>query len=159
MKDAGELISGGVRVYDRRKSKKAAERLYGLAFTPQGMRAPLQRIAAGEGTKADAAAIEKALAKTAGRVEVSLDKLMKYQKALRESVGWEAADLLNDIVRGPFGKQVTRYRLGEIVRLSKAEPQHLEEIRAEASQIDSDIGRLNDNLQKLHDLILKSGKA
>lgn len=44
MKDTGELISGGVRVYDRRRSKKAAERLYGLAFTPQGMRGGIRYI-------------------------------------------------------------------------------------------------------------------
>jgi hypothetical protein len=53
VKDTEQLIGDGVQLYDRRRSKKAAERLYALSFTPQGMRSALKRIGAGQGSGED----------------------------------------------------------------------------------------------------------
>ena len=158
VKDTGQLIGDGAQLYDRRRCKKAAERLYVLSFTPQGMRSPLKRIAAGQGTGEDFGLIERLLLESASRVEENLGKLLAFKDRLREQVSWEAANVLDEIISGPVGKQVTRQRLARIVGLSKADPPPLDEIRSIAQQVDTDIEQLNEKLKWLHDLVLVAGK-
>src|SRR6266511_4965008 len=107
VKDTGQLIGDGAQLYDRRRCKKAAERLYVLSFTPQGMRSPLKRIAAGQGTGEDFGLIERLLLESASRVEENLGKLLAFKDRLREQVSWEAANVLDEIISGPVDSRVT----------------------------------------------------
>jgi hypothetical protein len=158
-KDFGEIFGSVWRLYDRHRSKKAAKRLYDLHFAPQGMRAPVQRIAAGQGTKNDFLLIERLLTETASRVEKDIKKLAAFRDRLREQVGWNAVQALDMIIHGQFGsKPEARERLAHIVLLSKADPPPLDEIRSAAQQVERNIDQLNKKLRRLHDLILKSSK-
>lgn len=158
VQDAGQLIGSGVQVYDRRRSRKAAEKLYGLAFTPEGMRGSLQRIAAGDGTDEDFLRIERLLSDTSSQVERDIRKLLAFEDRLREALGWKAAELLHKIISGPFGKEMTRMRLAQIVAMGRSAPPPLEDMRRLAKQVDSDIEKLNRDLRRLHDLILNAAQ-
>lgn len=158
IKDAVGLLGDGIKIYDRQRSRKAAQRLYNLSFAPQGMRGPLQRLACGEGTTRDLTQIEEMLQATASDVENDIEKLGQLEPLLREKLGWEAADLLDQVIYSPFGKKVTRVRLGEMVALGKQSPQPMGAIKDKAAEIDAQIGELNANLQRLHDWLLQRCK-
>jgi hypothetical protein len=120
-------------------------------------RAPLQRIAAGQGTTHDFLLIERLLTETALRVERNIKKLAAFRDRLREKVGWNAVEALDMIIHGQFGsKPEARRRLAQIVLLSKADPRPVDEIRIRAQQVERDIDQLNKKLRRLHDLILKA---
>ncbi|MCC7252373.1 hypothetical protein [Hyphomicrobium sp.] len=151
---AAKWIGSGLDLYNTRKSKKAAQNLSELAFGPQGTRKHLERIASGQGTKADLAAVGAQLETTAERVEQSIGALNKYRDRLRERDGMAAMQKLDEIVYGPVGKRALRLRLRELAEMGREQEPSQDQIAALAKDALSMIAKLNKDLASLHDSVI-----
>lgn len=154
-KDIGELVSDGTKLYDHRRSPRAARNLSALSFGTGGSRQHLEKIAAGTGTPQDVEAIGRRMAETAGEVETSIGALSKYRECLREKHGMAAAAKLDGIIYGPVGKRAIRRSLLDMLEVGRRADASPESIRAAASQALDLIARLNKRLVDLHDRILR----
>lgn len=123
-------------------------------FAPQGSRRYLEVIAAGTGTLEDVAAIAASQDATALNVEMSMQELSGYRDALREARGKTAADRLDAIIYGKFGKDRLRRLLGQLVHSCNGLDQLPESAPAEAAAILKAIEALNVKIVGLHDKIL-----
>lgn len=151
---AAKWIGAGLDIYNARKSKKAAQNLSELAFGPQGTRKHLERIASGQGTRDDLAAVGTQLEATAERVEQSIGALNKYRDRLRERDGMAATQKLDEIVYGPVGKRALRQRLRELAELGRQSEPSADRIAALAKDALSMIAKLNKDLASLHDSLI-----
>lgn len=158
IRDVGQLVSDGSKLFDNQRARKAATNLSNLEFTPAGSRRHLERIAAGKATPKDFQAIAEKMASTAGDVERSVLALDKYRNRLRETRGMKAANKLDAIIHGPSGKMVIRETLRDIVEMSRGPEPSNDTIQASASQALGYIESLNKNLVELHDLVVKPAK-
>lgn len=158
IRDVGLLVSDGTKLFDGRRSRKAAQDLSRLEFTPAGSRPHLERIAAGKATQTDFNAIAEKMATTAGDVERSVLALEKYRDRLRETCGMKAANKLDAIVYGPSGKMIIRETLRDIVKMGSLPEPPTRDIQASASRALKLIESLNKNLVELHDLVVKPAK-
>src|SRR4051794_27956374 len=84
LRDVGLLVSDTADLFDRRKARGAARNLDKLSFAPDGMRRPLARIAAGNGTHAVVEEIANLLAETATVVENSIRDIGDHRGRIRE---------------------------------------------------------------------------
>lgn len=155
VQDMGTLVGDGIKLYDRHRAKAAAKNLSVLEFTPHGSRKYLERIAAGEGTQADFDGVAKQMTDTAEGVEDNIHKLEAYRDRFRVKNGMAAAQKLNDIVYGPAGKRALRETLVRIADMGRRPDPPLEEMKAAAVEALAMIKKLNKDLAKLHDLVLK----
>lgn len=154
--DGGKLVAGK---WHSRRSRGAARNLDALAFSPSGSRQFLERIAAGYGTPEDVAGIDKKLDATADEVERSMRELSGYRETLRESYGMAAAEKLDQIIYGEFGKDGLRRSLARIVEIGRDQnpvPPEAVHIASDALNIITD---LNGRIGELHDLVLAKIKA
>ena len=147
-------IGAGLDLYNVRKCRKAAQNLSDLAFGPQGTRKHLERIASGQGTKEDLAAVGAQLEATAERVGQSIEALDKYRDQLREHAGMAAMQKLNEIVYGPVGKRALRQRLRELADMGRQSEPPVDKIAAIAKDALSMIAKLNKDLASLHDSLV-----
>lgn len=154
--DGGKAVAGTFR---NRRSRGAARNLDTLVFSPAGSRQYLERIADGTGTRDDVAGIAAMLEATADDVERSMRDLSGYRDTLRESCGMEAANALDEIIYGKFGKDGLRRSLGRIVKIGEGQ----RAIPAEAVQIAigalGTIEGLNSRIAELHDQLLAKLKG
>lgn len=149
--DGSKAVTGTVR---KRRSRGAARNLDRLVFSPAGSRRYLERIADGIGTRDDIAGIAATLDATADEVERSMQALSGYRDTLRETCGWDAANTLDEIIYGKFGKDGLRRSLGRIVKICEGQ----EAIPSDAVQIAvgalGTIEGLNSRIAELHDQLL-----
>ncbi|MER9712735.1 hypothetical protein NKJ13_21065 [Mesorhizobium sp. M0174] len=154
--DGGKFVAGGLRA---RRSRSAARNLDALMFSPSGSRQFLERIAEGSGTNEDVGGIEQMLAATADEVERSMRDLSGYRDALRETCGIHAAQKLDQIIYGKFGKDGLRRSLGRLVAIGRNQspvPAEAVHIASEALHVVAD---LNAQITELHDLVLAKLKG
>lgn len=154
--DGNKVVAGKLRAH---RSRVAARNLDVLSFSRSGSRQFLERIAAGSGTAEDLAGIEKKLEATASEVEQSMQELNVYRDILRETCGMAAAEKLDEIIYGKFGKgglRRTLARMVEIGRDQKPLPRKVVQLASDALQ---NIANLNEQIGHLHDLVLAKIKA
>lgn len=158
LRDVAAMVGDGAKLvsatYQHHQSRRAAGNLDGLSFAPQGSRRYLEAIAAGNGTLEDVAAIAASQDATAFDVEMSMQELSGYRDALREARGKPAADRLDAIIYGEFGKDRLRRMLGQLVRSCNGVDRLPDSAAGEASAILTAIEALNVQIVSLHDDIL-----
>jgi hypothetical protein len=158
LRELGGLVQDGTKLatatYRHRQSRRAAGNLDGLSFAPQGSRRYLEAIAAGAGTSEDVAAIAASQDATAFDVEMSMQELSHYRNILREARGKAAADRLDAIIYGEFGKNRLRMLLQRLVRPCEGLDKLPESVRTDAAAILRAIEALNQEIVSLHDEIL-----
>jgi hypothetical protein len=114
--DVRTCFDSATALYDRRKARAAAKGLATLAFEKSGMRAPLERIAAGAGTPEDIESIYEQLFQTTEEVEQSIHSIVRYKDRLRETVGLEAAFKIGEIITGqPYSKRKIRLSIQQLI--------------------------------------------
>ena len=113
--DIGNFVSAGFGLYDKHHARAAARHLNALSFTRDGLREPLERLASGSGSVDDIMAIELKIAATVQEVDNSLHELSLYREPLREKYGLAAAMKLDEIIHGPFCKEMLRKSLLALV--------------------------------------------
>src|ERR1700704_523315 len=98
-------------------SKKAVAAVGHLHYQVRGSRSPLERIAAGQGTAADLAALKEALAFSERKVNQSIAALKQLDtEKFQKKYGLAAKDKLEEILYGEVCKGQTRDLLNEIVK-------------------------------------------
>ncbi|WP_321502054.1 hypothetical protein [Breoghania sp.] len=151
VQDGHKVVSGELRSH---RSRSAARNLDALAFSPKGARQFLDRIAEGNGTSADIEGIDAGLSVTADSVERSMRELSVYRQALRETCGMVAAEKLDEIIYGKFGKEGLRRSLALIVSLGRGQKILPQEVVMRAVEAKETIVKLNAQIAELHDLVL-----
>ncbi|WP_114217154.1 hypothetical protein [Ochrobactrum sp. 3-3] len=156
--DLAELVGDGGKValgiYRREQSSRAAQNLDTLSFAPQGSRMHLESIAAGRGTSADIDAIAASQEATAFDVEMSMQQLSHYRGPLRKALGRDAAERLDNLIYGPFGKTRLRNLLADLVCSYEGKEPVPESAVADAAAILKSVEALNAEITALHDEIL-----
>lgn len=158
LRELAALVRDGTKAatnaYENHQSRRAAGNLDGLSFAPHGSRRYLEAIAAGLGTPEDVAAIAASQDATAFDVEMSMQELSGYRDALREARGKPAADKLDAIIYGEFGKDRLRRLLRELVDSCDGLEQLPASAPRDAAAILKAIQSLNIEIVSLHDEIL-----
>jgi hypothetical protein len=163
LRDLAEFVGDGNKVvagkWRARRSRVAARNLDVLSFSHSGSRQFLERIAEGSGTVEDLAGIEKMLEATASGVEQSMQELYVYRDMLRETCGMAAAEKLDEIIHGKFGKGGLRRSLARIVEIGRDQKPLPREVVQIASDALQNITNLNEQIGHLHDLVLAKIEA
>jgi hypothetical protein len=137
----------------RRKDRRAAKNLYGIAFKPGGMRDLLQKISDGEATQETFDALEQLFNSSEASVKRHIDALKIYSDIFRERFGFDASIALEKGISFKYslrvfiGSLIDKYRSSGFVasRLFAADL---------AGELVRDIEDLNDYLSNVHDRIL-----
>ena len=150
-RDGAEVIRDGMQALARRRARGAASDLDVLSFQPGGFLRHLRRIAAGEGTTEDVAALDEFTHETADEVSEKIHTLRKYRDTVREQCGQDAANKLSNVIDGPAGKFVIRYEIAGLAQMWRDGKQA--DCPAQATKILAMIAEFNDELAGLHDAI------
>jgi hypothetical protein len=117
----------------------------------------MERIAAGKGRLRDIEGIELQLNETAAEVETSMRELSGYRTLVRETWGRAAAEKLDNIIYGEFGKTKLRNMLSELVRSAKDLNPASEDAVTRAKALLERVANLNREITELHDMLVKHG--
>jgi hypothetical protein len=146
------------RLFDRRKARKAAQAIYGLAFTPRGMRAPLERIASGNGSSDDFRAIARRMRETASGVAEKIELLTtKLEIYIRENHGMKFSQELDSLIY--YRKLTIRDDINKFLYLMEHENWDSSKHKSDIDEILKSIKRLNKQLSRVHDKLLPPRKS
>lgn len=157
LRDISRFASDASNFYDRKKARRAAKGLATLAFAKSGMYAPLERIAAGNGSPQDLEDIARRLVQTTREVEEGIRQIFDYIDRARERFGLEIGLRLDEAISGGryiVGKTVIRNHLKLLVHLGQQPEPDLSQIQYEAKYILQCIDSLEKKLTSLRDLLL-----
>jgi hypothetical protein len=133
--------------------RQIGEALKHLRFSRHGLREYVERIARGEGTDHDRDQLRELLRPEASSEIYTVGfNLYQRQEQIETSHGLQAAGLLDDVV--DFAKHRIRQA---IPNLSAMDPKSPDAVRL-AQEISSGIEKYNAKVEKLHDLLVPSGK-
>jgi hypothetical protein len=142
------------RIADR-KARHAAANVDALGFAPDGMKLPLGRIARGEGSQKDIEVIASTFSNSASAIEKSVAELRMYRTHFREVKGRKATlELYDEVIWGPCGKGAIRDSISELLRCAKVPPVDSAHVQKIAMDTVGMIEAFNEQLSRLHDLIL-----
>jgi len=147
---------GAVDYIKTRRRRNVAEDIDFLRFGQGGSLPNVARIARGEGTPDDFAAIRRNMNETAVPVEQAIIRLTSAgnSKLIRENIGIDALTLLEEIIHGDEGmggKRAVRLALNALAS-SGGDPGVAQE---QAQMVLELIGQLNGNIIRLHNSLLK----
>jgi hypothetical protein len=132
----------------RRRDRRAAKNLYGIAFKPGGMLDLLQKISNDEATPEIIDALEQLLKSSEARVNLLLQDVKKYSDVFRERFGFDASIVLEG---GLDGKNFLRRDIGRIITVYRRDELNFAYMAERAVQ---DVQILNSILSQAHDRIL-----
>lgn len=161
LSDLGRLVKGAANLLDRKKAKRAARHLAALAFMPDGMQRPLERIAAGVGTPDDFSAISDLLDETDKKIKTAMTSLSKDSHLVRENHGMDQFMKLNRLLHGYAGKSVIREDLTLMIEYFRDDDllDDRDFVADTARDLLRDIKNFNNRLIKIHDTILPPSKS
>lgn len=96
--DLGQALPDGVKLFGARTARQAAQRLYGIAFTPKEIRAQLERIATGNAKSTDLEEIARCFERIADQLDRKILDLGSHHSALQQGGATRGAQILKNIV-------------------------------------------------------------
>lgn len=158
LRDLAEFIGDGGKValgiYRRGQTSRAAQNLDTLSFAPQGSRKHLDA----DRRRCWYASRHRRHSRKPGgngvRCEMSMQELQHYRDLLRKALGRNAAERLDNVTYGPFGKTQLRTLLAALVRCYEGKEPLPESAAADAGEILKSVEALNTEITALHDEIM-----
>jgi hypothetical protein len=145
---AREVIRDLWSLKERRQKEGIASNAASLAFWRDGMWAPLQRIAAGQGTKGDLDEIERNYRATHREVATITRRLRQTRQQLgRLPGGLEIGQKIEDLLLGPSMKWQIRRSLADLVEGKEFDTARAQNIAKETC---TNIEQFNLGLAQLH---------